>query len=79
MDEMLKHKLEELGLIFGYPDDEGSRAPLDVDTDAVFLSVLQSVTEAGATLETLDDVFEAGRDGYAAQASAVVETHSVGG
>jgi len=79
MDEMLKHKLEELGLMFGYPDAEAERTPLDVDTDAVYLSVLQSVTDAGATVETLDDVFEAGRDGYEAQASAVVAAHSVGG
>lgn len=59
MEEKLMRQLEQLGLLFGYPQKAAHQAPLEADTDALYQNVLQSLVEAGATEETVDDLFQA--------------------
>jgi predicted metalloendopeptidase len=79
MELLLIQKLEELGLMFGYPDEAPDRTPLEVDTDTLYSNILQSLTDAGATEETFDEVFDADADEYAAQVDALISANSVEG
>ncbi len=48
MELLLIQKLEELGLMFGYPDEAPDRTPLEVDTDTLYSNILQSIRRRDA-------------------------------
>ncbi len=79
MEPLLIQRLEELGLMFGYPDEASDRTPLEVDIDTLYSNILQSLTDAGVTEETFDEAFDADADEYAAQAGAIISANSVEG
>tara|TARA_R100000353_G_scaffold28972_1_gene24115 strand:+ start:4582 stop:4842 length:261 start_codon:yes stop_codon:yes gene_type:complete len=79
MEEKLMRQLEQLGLLFGYPQEAEHQAPLEADTDELYQNVLQSLVEAGATEETVDDLFQADIEEYTQQVDAVLAAHTVGG
>ena len=79
MEEKLMRQLEQLGLLFGYPQEADHQAPLEADTDALYQNVLQSLVEAGATEETVDDLFQADIEEHTQQVEAVLAAHTVGG
>jgi len=79
MEEKLMRQLEQLGLLFGYPQEAEHQAPLEADTDELYQNVLQSLVESGATEETVDDLFQADIEEYTQQVDAVLAAHTVGG
>jgi len=78
MEEKLKSQLEQLGLLFGYPQDAEHQAPLETDTDALYQNILQSLIDEGATEETIDDLFQDGIEEYTQQVEALLDAHTVG-
>jgi len=78
MEQKLMLQLEQLGLLFGYPEDASHQAPLEADTDVLYKNVLQSLVDDGATEETIDELFQADIETYAQQVEAILAAHTVG-
>ena len=78
MEEKLMRQLEQLGLLFGYPEEVSHQAPLEADTDALYKGALQSLVDDGATGETIDELFQADIETYTQQVEAILAAHTVG-
>ena len=78
VQDKIEELLHNLGLMFGYPEEQTGRSPLDSDTDEMLQDVVSDLSSA-ADEDELESMFEASRDDYEARAASIIAANTEAG